>query len=310
MADSVHIGIIFYEGLDDLRECLDSIASLTVGGSVSVRDNSSTPGPVDSLLGTRPVSLHRDGKNLGFAGGANDLIRSSTEPFVLILNPDVKLAPDYVDVLLAVMKADPRVGVAGGKLVREGGVIDSAGIYSSRNRRPVNRGEGEPDRGQYPAGDVLAITGTAILLRRAMLDDIVLEGDYFDSDFFVYREDSDLCWRARHRGWKVWFEPAAVAVHRRAWRKGRRCSVSRVARFHSFKNRYLELAKNETWRSVWGDLPWILAYELAQFIYVLVREPFLVGAYGSAIKLFPKMLKKRCTIMKTRRMCPARGEGL
>lgn len=295
---SVSVGVIFHSGVEDLRHCLDSVARQTVPCSVAVRDNSSISPSVDDLLRDRKdILLFRDGGNLGFAGGANDLIRSSSSLFILIMNPDVKLAPDCVQLLLSVMEDDPHIGVVGGKLVREDGVIDSAGIFSSRSWRPLNRGEGEPDRGQFLAGEVLAITGTAVLLRRTMLEEIAIDGDYFDSDFFIYREDSDLCRRARRWGWKVWFEPSAVAIHRRAWRKGGRRNVSRVARFHSFKNRYLEIMKNATWRDLFGNLPWLLVYELAQLVYVLVREPFLLRAYGAAFVLFPRMIKKRRAIM-------------
>lgn len=309
--ESVHVGVVFFEGIEDLTDCLESVAGQTLVCRLSVRDNGSNPGPVDALLNTKKeIFLLRDGKNCGFAGGANDLIRSSKDPFVLILNPDVKLAPNYVEALVAVMKANPQVGVAGGKLIREEGEIDSAGIFSSRTRRPVNRGEGEADHGQYGAGEVFAITGTAVLLRRTMLEEISFEGDYFDSDFFIYREDSDLCQRARRRGWRVWFTPTAVAVHRRAWRKGGRRFVSRLARFHSFKNRYLELVKNETWGTLLVDLPWIFAFEMAQLVYVLVREPFLLRAYGAALRLLPKMLKKRRVIMGTRAAGPVRAGSL
>jgi GT2 family glycosyltransferase len=291
---SVSVGVIFHSGVEDLQNCLDSVARQTVACSVAVRDNSSFPQPVNELLRDRKdILLLRSGGNLGFAGGANDLIRSSASPLVLILNPDVKLAPDYVKVLISVMRANPRVGVVGGKLLRDDGLIDCTGVCFSRSRRPINRGEGDSDLGQFVAGEVFAMTGTAILLRRTMLQEVAPDGECFDSDFFVYREDTDLCCRAKSLGWKIWFEPTAVAVHRRAWRKGGRRQMSRAVRFHSFKNRYLEMVKNETWKSILVDLPWILIFEVAQLAYVLVREPFLLGGYVAAIKLFPKMLKKR-----------------
>src|SRR5262249_58653681 len=113
------------------------------------------------------------------------------------------------------------IGSLSGKLLRgdpvEGpSVIDSAGHVLYRNRTALNRGENEPDRGQFdePA-EVFGVCAAAALYRRAMLEDVRVGDDYFDSTFFAYLEDVDLDWRARLRGWKAWYAPAAVAIHER-----------------------------------------------------------------------------------------------
>lgn len=300
-ASSVAVGVIYHSGIEDLGPCLESIRRQTVPCDIYVRDNGSDPGAVDRVVQTHPgVRILRDGINRGFAGGANDIIRSSSASFVLVMNPDVRLSKDCARNLLSVMEADPRIGVAGGKLVREDKTLDSAGIFSSPSRRPLNRGEGEPDLDQFPLGEVLSVTGAAMLLRRDMLEDVSKDGEFFDSDFFIYREDTDLCRRARHLGWRVVYVPGAVATHRRAWRKGTRQGMPRLARFHALKNRYLEMIKNETLGAIGRDLPQVAMFELAQFVYVLLREPSLLGAYGFVLRSLPKTWMKRRAIMARR----------
>ena len=109
----------------------------------------------------------------------------------------------------------------------------------------TNRGENEPDHGQYDtAGEVFGVCAAAALYRRAMLDDVRVDDDYFDSTFFAYYEDVDLDWRARLRGWKAHYVPTAVAEHDRGTRvtSGGR---SALAIRHSLKNRYLMMVRND-----------------------------------------------------------------
>src|SRR5262249_55001042 len=138
-------------------------------------------------LGARVVTSER---NIGFAAAANELIRRTTGAYLLLLNPDAYPAPDYLARLHAAAEAEPRIGSLSGKLLRgdpvEGPpVIDSAGHVLYRNRTALNRGENEPDRGQFDEpGEVFGVCAAAALYRRAMLEDVRVADDYFDSTFF------------------------------------------------------------------------------------------------------------------------------
>ncbi len=125
-------------------------------------------------------------------------------------------------------------------------VIQNAGTLiladgSGRDRGTRVRGTEvfqEDDRGQYDLlEEVFAGCGAALLLRRAMLEDVGL----FDEDFFMYYEDMDLCWRARRRGWKVVYAPGAVVRHLHA---GSSVEWSPFFVYHVERSRLLMLGKN------------------------------------------------------------------
>ena len=114
-----------------------------------------------------------------------------------------------------------RVGAVTGRLVRRLARairrrLDACGMRLTRNWRHLDRGSGEVDRGQLAVPErVFGATGAASLFRRAALDDVAVEGEIFDSRFHSFREDAELCFRLRERGWEVLYEPAAVCEHRR-----------------------------------------------------------------------------------------------
>ena len=91
-------------------------------------------------------------------------------------------------------------------------VFDSTGIYMTPNLRHLDRGSRIPDKGQYDRSEyVFGGTGAACLYRRAMIDDISIRNEFFDADFFAYREDADVAWRAQLLGWRCLYNPLAVA---------------------------------------------------------------------------------------------------
>ncbi len=243
------------------------------------------------------------GPNRGYAGGANHLLRQIDryEPdagYVLVLNPDVQLDPSFSRVLVDASEADPRVALSSGKLLRPGRTrIDSAGIVLPRHRRPRDRGSEELDRGQYNRCEyVFGVSGAAVLLRRAALPCLAIDGEIFDEDFFVYHEDTDLAWRAHRLGWEVLYEPAATAVHVRGWRKARRFEVPLEARRHSFKNHYLQLIKNERGGDFARNLPWLAVWELLRIAHSVFRDPAILKAYGSLGPALRSARRKRQTI--------------
>ena len=89
--------------------------------------------------------------------------------------------------------------------------------------RHLDRGSQEVDNGHYLQYEyVFGATAAAALYRRAMIDDISLDGEFFDSDFFVYREDADVAWRAQLMGWKCLYVPYARGYHVRKVLPGNR----------------------------------------------------------------------------------------
>jgi GT2 family glycosyltransferase len=135
-----------------------------------------------------------------------------------------------------------------------------------------------------------------MLVRRAALDDLAVQGEVVDEDFFAYHDDTDLCWRANRFGWRVLYEPHARAVHGRRWQRELRMQIEPFVRRHSFKNHYLQIIKNERVGDLVVNLPWLLVWEMLRLGFALVRDPAVLPAYGEAWRAAGRAFEKRRAI--------------
>jgi len=302
----VAIVIVAWNSAAYLPRCLESLRALERRpAEVVVVDSGSTDGAADRVRRDHPeVRLIACDDNVGFCRGNNLGIRATVSPFVLALNPDTWLEPDFLERLLPVFE-DPRVGMAAGKLLRfDRATIDSAGQRLSRARRPKDRGYGEPDRGQLDRdGTVFGVCGAAALYRRAMLDAIADPGpEYFDESFFAFGEDLDLAWRANRAGWRAAYRYRAVGYHARGGSATRAPRLRRVVallgrspeiRFHAVKNRYLAILRNDSVAGYLGNLPFIWARDLATVALLLVTSPGVLLRLWRHRGLFRDALRRR-----------------
>ena len=119
-------------------------------------------------------------------------------------------------------------------------VVNNVGSVVLAAGYGVDRGYQEVDRGQYDApAEVFALCGCAVALRTAAGQEV----GWFDDDFFLYYEDTDLSWRLRAAGWSIRYEPAAVVRHVHS---ATSVEWSPVFVFHNDRNRLLVLVKNAT----------------------------------------------------------------
>src|SRR5260370_13322758 len=161
----------------------------------------------------------------------------------------------FVQQLVESGELDRRVGTVCGRLLSAGldlkplnpPLIDSTGIYFTPAMRHFDRGWHEPDDGRFREMEyVFGASGAAALYRLAMIADVSEDGNFFDPDFFAYREDADVAWRAQLLGWRCLYVPFAVGYHVRTAVPGNRRSVPAVVNMHSVKNRFLMRVNNTT----------------------------------------------------------------
>ena len=314
----VAVGIINYQDYRHLPVCLDSVKRQSLRPDlVMVLDNQSSVGEIRTVAGAYPeVQMLSMQENLGYSGGANRIIREAEgRDYILLLNPDAILDPRCLEEMVRAMESMPGVGVVGGKLllgdsqVDEGPasstprLLDSTGHLVFRSRRIIDRGHGELDVGQYDRPEqVFSICGAAVLFRRAMLEEVRIDQEYFDEDFFAYKEDVDICWRAQLLGWGSFYNPAATAYHLRGWkRRDDRRSVPWVRKYHSFKNHYLMMIKNEIPALFWRDFFPILWLGVRAMVYISIMDPALWRSVLDLRKYWPGAQHKRRIIMGRRR---------
>jgi GT2 family glycosyltransferase len=311
----ISVTIVTWNSGPDITRCLDGLAAQTAAPrEVVVVDNASADNSA-LLVGTHPLGarLIRNNSNQGFTAGHNRAIAETVGAWVLVLNPDVVLAPDFLEQCLAATAGRERVGSVAGKLLRmtrplpdgppshwpeetwSGGVIDSTGILVTPQCRHLDRGAGEQDRGQYDEAQyVFGVSGAAAFYRRKMLEETAVAGEIFDEDFFSFREDADLSWRGQLLEWDTIYWPAARALHRRSVTPRRRRRLDPTINRHSVKNRFLLRIKNQT------------AGHALRFLFpTLLRDLLVLGALftveRTSLPALPWLWHNRRRIFKKRK---------
>lgn len=317
MSEAVAIAIVTHNSAPDLPGCFTSIAALDHRPlEVVVIDCASHDASLETARTHAPAGLPFQAvglsENLGFAGGMNVALAHTRAPWVLSLNADARPAPDYLTRLLARAGSHPdlRVGAVTGRLIRLKGDgprrLDACGMRLTSTWRHLDRGSGEIDHGQYGQPErIFGATGAASLFRRAALDDAAVDGEVFDPRFHSFREDAELCFRLRERGWEVLYEPAAVAGHRRWNLPERRSALPAFVNYHSLKNRYLLRLYHQTGPNLIRTLLPTLARDLGALGWVLLRERSSLAAYAWLWRHRAELLRRRRTIQEMRTV-PAR----
>lgn len=297
---TIMVQVVTYNSAQTIEACLKSVLQQEqVDYSLVVIDNVSQDDTV-ARVESMGVQCIQNTDNVGYSVAHNQALALSDSTYVLTLNPDVLLKPDYLWELQQALNANPAAGSAAGCLLRveslddEPQVVDSTGLYIRRSRRQGLRDDGVPV-GQHTTtpGPIFGPDGAGAFYRREMLNDIALDGDIFDSDFFIHKEDIDLCWRAQLYGWGSLYVPNAVAHHVRSFRPGRREKISDNLRYHALRNRYLLMIKNDKITHLLRDLPFILVYEVLILGYLILRERKSLRSYLGVWQLRRKFLQKR-----------------
>lgn len=302
---TVSVHIVTYNSAEHIEDCLEAVLGQSHPiNQIVVIDNASKDQTLHTLAKWQDTcTIIRNDRNNGFAGAHNQAIRLTETDYCLILNPDVVLEPDYVLNTVLALQNYPQAGSATGKLLFKAAPhhIDSTGLVINKARRAF-------DRGAYQSGDhfqqseeVFGVSGAAAIYSRKMIDDISLNGEFFDEDFFAYKEDVDVAWRAQLLGWKALYEPTAIAYHERGWKEGGRSSKPLFVRRLSYINRYKMMVKNDKIKAVMKHIIPLLTYECLSLVYALVREPKLLGAWMDFYRKYPELRNKRSLIRSKQR---------
>ncbi len=250
---SLEVVIVSHGAEALLRRCLASLRAYpptTATMRVTVVDSGSTDGTPDMVAREFPeVNLERCA-NIGFSAANNLVLRTSRAAAVLLLNPDTEVYEGTLDRSLARLGADPAIGMVGAKLVRPDGSLDHAAkrsfptpLSALAHFTGIGRGEGAGAAlSQYRAthlgvdepGEVDAVNGAFMLCRAAAVAEVGL----LDEGYWLYMEDLDWCHRFLDAGWKVFYEPAAVALHVKGASSGSRRKPRQEIAFHRGMGRF------------------------------------------------------------------------
>ena len=217
---SVAIILISWNNETDTIDCLRSLEKITYPNyKIFVIDNGSNEESVSKL---RPFNIGRvelieNGQNLGFSGGNNVGIKKALKEnfdYVLLLNNDTTVEPNFLEELIKVGESDEKIGVVGPKIYYHGdrtriwyGGGDFTWLGGGRHLQynEIDRApnETEPRKTKY-------MTGCAFLIK----SEIIKKVNLMSEEFFLYYEDTDWSLSVRKAGYKVMYAPASKIYHK------------------------------------------------------------------------------------------------
>ena len=297
---ALSIVIVNWNGVALLARCLDAlIPQLDPADQIIVVDNGSHDGSVEWLRHTHPtIPCIALPANIGFSGGNNAALPQCSNPWIFLLNNDAYVEPGAVAALRAAAdRAGEQVGAISATMVfaHAPDLIASNGILLRRDGVALDHAMTEPVSGL--AQDLFAVAGAsggAVLLRRAMIDDIGL----FPDDFFNYLEDVDLAWRALLRGWQTLSCPHAIVLHVYSATSGQGSPFKQRLLGRNRWRTLLRCLPSALWRRHWAS---IVCYELAALLGLALHGAWsgIAGRFSTLSEL-PLLLRQRQAIQARR----------
>jgi len=199
-------------------------------GRIVVVDNASTDGSLidlEKLSASAPITIIRNPGNLGFAAGCNIGAGASAAQAVLFLNPDCRMEPAALEVMLAELFSAPKIGMVGPSVLNPdgsqqrgsrrkiptpmSGFTRAFGLTYLGRLWPDMFGDFNQHADELPSGpsDVEAISGSCMLVKREAMDEV----GPWDEGYFLHCDDLDWCMRFSQAGWRIVFVPEARAIH-------------------------------------------------------------------------------------------------
>ncbi|HYO78022.1 MAG TPA: glycosyltransferase, partial [Thermoanaerobaculia bacterium] len=349
----VSVVLVTWNSARYLRRCLEGILQQTHDRVELIAvDNASADDSI-ALVAPHATTVIRNHTNRGFSAAVNQAIAVARGEYLLIVNPDCYLLPDYAARLVAAFASSADLGSATGLLIRARGTkieptdeIDSMGIRMTRNGRHLDIGQGErvgeavprflgssvprsssgfevdsptprnsgevvnaeaprhrvTEEPRHHSFEVFGVSGAAAMFRTSFLQDVAIDGEVLDEDFFAYREDADLAWRGRLFGWRALCDPAAVAHHVRRVTPEARRELPANVNMHSVKNRFLLRLKNQGAYLALRNLPFELARDLVVVVAALTIERTSLPAFPWLWRNRRSVLAKRRAIQRRRKL--------
>jgi GT2 family glycosyltransferase len=280
----VSVIVLNYNGKHLLYDCFSTLFATDYENfEVILVDNASVDGSVEYVKKSfreprfKVITLDR---NYGPAHGRNKGIEKSLGDYVVLLDNDVRVHKKWLKEVVKVMESDPNIGAAQPKLLLDDEVhIDAAGGFIDYLGRVYQRGVFEEDVGQYDKIDeVFYAKNAAVIFRRKILKEVGL----LDPDYFMYYEETDLCWRIWLRGYRVVYVPTSVVYHKGAATMGKKRSPEAI--FSDRKNQIATLIKNYRLGNLVKYLPPILTRMFLFSVKLALKgKRDLAAAYLKAI---------------------------
>ncbi|MGZ7160822.1 MAG: glycosyltransferase family 2 protein, partial [Methanobacterium sp.] len=213
-----------YNGLHFLKMYFESLLNQTYEDfKILFIDNSDDNSSVhfieenyDDELKKGKIILIKNPQNYGFARSNNigiiEALKDEKCEYIICLNNDIKASPEFLEEIINCAKRHPEAGSIQAKMIwgKYPDLIYSAGLEYSKNGLGSNRGAYRSSEEYNHEEEIFGCCAGACIYKREALEDVKIDDEYFDEDFFAYYEDFDLAFRLRWAGWSAWFCPSVV----------------------------------------------------------------------------------------------------
>ena len=197
--------IVSYNTAGLIGNCLKSVFEASnITREVFVVDNASADGSSDFIKDNFSlVNLVANTENVGFAAANNQVLLQCKGKYIFFLNPDTEVMSDTFSEAISFMDANPRVGLAGTKIINPDGTLQESISYRYPGEKYTT-----DELSELP-GSIACVLGASMITRSELIKKI----GGFDEDFFLYGEDQDLCLRIRKIGHEIGYTDSAVVIH-------------------------------------------------------------------------------------------------
>jgi GT2 family glycosyltransferase len=265
--------IVNYNGIDDLPICLASLVNQTYSNyEIIVVDSASTDGSVAFIRREFPqVKLLESQENLGYRRGNNLGFKAAQGDYVVLLNQDTEVAPDWIAEMVAAVESADDIGLVAPKILmfadrqkinEIGNTLHYSGLCGSN-------GLGQDSTHYIHPETLAAVSGCSFLIRRDLLDQLggfAENFDLLDTGWHASFEDADLGWRAQLMGYRIYFAPNALLYHKYT-NKG-----MQARRFCSYEfGRWLLVLLNWGGKTLFCLLPILVIVELGMWAYAVMK---------------------------------------
>ena len=244
----IAIVILNWNGEVLLERYLPTVVRYSEGADIYVADNASTDGSVDFVKTNFPeVKIIQNTVNGGFAKGYNDALKAVDADVFCLLNSDVKVTPNWLVPIWEAFQLMPEASIIQPKILdlmrkdhfeyagAAGGFLDQLGYPFCRGRIFQ---ELEKDTGQYDdIREIFWATGACMFIKKEVFNQL----GGFDEDYFAHQEEVDLCWRAKNRGYRVFYVGTSCVYHLGGFTLS---NMNPKKTFLNFRNSLYSITKN------------------------------------------------------------------
>lgn len=272
LSNSKKVSIVFvtWNGKKYAFDLIESLKKITYKNhDIIVVDNNSTDGTQEEFKRkyskSKNITLIENGKNLGLAEGTNIGIREALKrksKYVLTMNNDMVVKPDFLDILVDAMERHPEVSVSGPKIyyIEPKNMIWSAGCdyrisgYRSRNQKEIDVGQTEGEK-YVDAIDCVLMMRSKVLNKYGLLD----------SELFFIHELTEWSLRTKKRGYKSLYVPKSVVWHKVGAAFDKNKKESEISTYYNIRNWLLVVKKNK------NLFYYLLVLFLQSTVFALIR---------------------------------------